>query len=359
MQPTEQSDDIITNDIPYIKQVTIKGLFGKKDIDWTLGAVNVLVGQNGSGKSTILRMIRDALLMDLNIQKNTKLMNEIEISLGDDFHTKFSKVPANADNLKAALEGIKSELPGIHSDEFIEYYVSIIRSGEHPEFVDGLPVFTCNFIDEHDESQTNRLLERINVEYLSTFDMMLLTKQEIDEISGDKYTQLDVELDKQMNRLAHYQLVLSRQVSKEYKSAAKQLDFQTIEDRVLHRVNQFEQALNNLFNPNDKQFKINDDGAIEVSYLGDKLPLTALSSGEKQLILILLKVVNSSDKPTILLLDEPEVSLHLTWQENLIKTIRAINDQCQLIIVTHSPALVMNGWMDCYTELKDITTDTQ
>jgi hypothetical protein len=43
MQTPEQSADVITNDIPHIKQVTIKGLFGKKDIDWTLGDVNVLV----------------------------------------------------------------------------------------------------------------------------------------------------------------------------------------------------------------------------------------------------------------------------------------------------------------------------
>jgi ABC-type molybdenum transport system ATPase subunit/photorepair protein PhrA len=99
-----------------------------------------------------------------------------------------------------------------------------------------------------------------------------------------------------------------------------------------------------MFNPNEKQFKINDNCEIEITYAGDKLELTALSSGEKQLILILLRVVNTSDKPTILSLDEPEISLHLTWQESLIKTIKGINEQCQLIIVTHSPALVMNGW---------------
>ena len=54
------------------------------------------------------------------------------------------------------------------------------------------------------------------------------------------------------------------------------------------------------------------------------------------------------------MLDEPEVSLHLSWQEKLISTIRDIHPQCQLIIVTHSPAMVMKGWMDKMIDIKDI-----
>ena len=78
-----------------------------------------------------------------------------------------------------------------------------------------------------------------------------------------------------------------------------------------------------------------------------------LSSGERQLIYIFLKLVNSSRK-TIFLMDEPEISLHLEWQEKLISEIMKLSPDCQLIIVTHSPAIVMNGWMDSYIDIDDI-----
>lgn len=53
-------------------------------------------------------------------------------------------------------------------------------------------------------------------------------------------------------------------------------------------------------------------------------------------------------------MDEPEISLHLSWQEKLLAQIREINPNSQIIIVTHSPAIVMNGWLDCFVDIQDI-----
>lgn len=53
-------------------------------------------------------------------------------------------------------------------------------------------------------------------------------------------------------------------------------------------------------------------------------------------------------------MDEPEISLHLSWQESLLNHIRSVNDNSQIIIVTHSPAIVMNGWMDSFVDIKKI-----
>ena len=53
-------------------------------------------------------------------------------------------------------------------------------------------------------------------------------------------------------------------------------------------------------------------------------------------------------------MDEPEISLHLEWQEKLISEIMKLSPDCQLIIVTHSPAIVMNGCMDSYIDIDDI-----
>ena len=54
-------------------------------------------------------------------------------------------------------------------------------------------------------------------------------------------------------------------------------------------------------------------------------------------------------------MDEPEVSLHMEWQQTLIEKIRRLNPKVQIILSTHSPAIIMNGWMDKVTEVTDIT----
>lgn len=56
-------------------------------------------------------------------------------------------------------------------------------------------------------------------------------------------------------------------------------------------------------------------------------------------------------------MDEPEVSLHVEWQQQLIDLILSLNPNVQIILTTHSPAVVMNGWMDHVTEVSDITID--
>jgi predicted ATP-dependent endonuclease of OLD family len=71
-----------------------------------------------------------------------------------------------------------------------------------------------------------------------------------------------------------------------------------------------------------------------------KYPWTNLSSGEKQLLIQFLEVLLQEDKSLIFIADEPELSLHLKWQEKLLKTLRSLNKNAQLIVATHSPEIV-------------------
>ena len=57
-----------------------------------------------------------------------------------------------------------------------------------------------------------------------------------------------------------------------------------------------------------------------------------------------------------IVMDEPEVSLHIEWQKRLIDLCRELNPNVQIILTTHSPAVVMNGWVDSVTEVSDITS---
>ncbi len=82
-----------------------------------------------------------------------------------------------------------------------------------------------------------------------------------------------------------------------------------------------------------------------------------LSSGEKQLLLIFATAAARMGRPAILLMDEPEISLHFDWQSTLIADIRRLNPNVQLILSTHSPAIAMNGWMGHVTEISELKVE--
>lgn len=88
---------------------------------------------------------------------------------------------------------------------------------------------------------------------------------------------------------------------------------------------------------------------------GERLLPYQLSSGEKQMLVILLTVLVRDGQHAVLFMDEPEASLHIEWQQKLIGMIRQLNPNLQLILTTHSPAVIMEGWMDAVTEVSEIT----
>lgn len=66
----------------------------------------------------------------------------------------------------------------------------------------------------------------------------------------------------------------------------------------------------------------------------------SLSSGEKQLLIQFMEVLLQEGRSVIFIADEPELSLHVIWQEKLLKALRTLNENAQLIVATHSPDIV-------------------
>ncbi len=101
----------------------------------------------------------------------------------------------------------------------------------------------------------------------------------------------------------------------------------------------FLQVINNMMR--NKQFQISDKNELEpVSHDGRFLSLGRLSSGEKQVLIFLGEALIQEKRAWIYVADEPELSLHVTWQNQLIKNLRMINPNCQIIFATHSPDIV-------------------
>lgn len=88
---------------------------------------------------------------------------------------------------------------------------------------------------------------------------------------------------------------------------------------------------------------------------GELLLPHKLSSGEKQMLIILLTALVQNNEHYVLFMDEPEASLHIEWQQKLVSMIRELNPNVQIILTTHSPAVIMEGWLDAVTEVSDIS----
>ena len=116
----------------------------------------------------------------------------------------------------------------------------------------------------------------------------------------------------------------------------------------------FQDIVDELFSDTGKKM-IRTENEIRFTQIGEVLQPYMLSSGEKQMLAILLTVLVEDNQPYVLFMDEPEVSLHIEWQKRMIDLCLELNPNVQIILTTHSPAVVMNGWVDSVTEVSDIT----
>jgi len=127
--------------------------------------------------------------------------------------------------------------------------------------------------------------------------------------------------------------------------------------RVAQRIERLFALINSLFVETGKRVLINpatNTMAFDMAGTDAIIPLERLSSGEKQLLLILTTVFLQDERPSLLLLDEPEISMHITWQEKLLQVLRELNPNCQLVLTTHSPSIFASGWEDKLVFIRDL-----
>lgn len=96
-----------------------------------------------------------------------------------------------------------------------------------------------------------------------------------------------------------------------------------------------------------KEIKISKENGIEVfKSNNEKLKLNQLSSGEKQEIILFYELIFESGEEVHLLIDEPEISLHIEWQMSFMDDLLKISKKKKLkvTIATHSPQIINNHW---------------
>ena len=77
--------------------------------------------------------------------------------------------------------------------------------------------------------------------------------------------------------------------------------------------------------------------------------MSSFSSGEAQIFVILthLSFNPSAKKANVFIIDEPELSLHVYWQELFVDSVISANNEIQLIMATHSPSIILDRLSSC------------
>lgn len=321
--------------------------------------VTILIGKNGSGKSTILN------LLDKSLSNNKK-----------DNKYKFKKVSIDFDKArKTTIEQRKidiskeiSELEEV-TEETLKTLLERVEKDiiQRMEEKDNKKIIALN---KDETSDKEKLPPKINYLFLSTFDMEMKNKELLQKHynNSEIKTELDILLNELITKFKLYQLSLKEKVEKVQESFDIHLEDyvanDTLKEELLEKNQKisdiyrnrdmFKNKLNTFFSDTGKSIKLDENNSIIFKIKEEEtLSPYQLSSGEKQILIILLNIMLLENKPTIILMDEPEISLHVEWQSIFIQTLLDINPNLQLIITTHSPAIVSKGYRNNMIKLEN------
>lgn len=110
--------------------------------------------------------------------------------------------------------------------------------------------------------------------------------------------------------------------------------------KIYNLIENFVQNINKYFNY--KSFEFDYMEGVQIKADSSDLEIQLLSSGEKQLLLLFCNLLPARDKPSIFIIDEPEISLNVEWQRDLISSLLELTEdsEIQFIFATHSIELL-------------------
>jgi predicted ATPase len=115
-------------------------------------------------------------------------------------------------------------------------------------------------------------------------------------------------------------------------------------------VNRFLNLVNDFLVQTGKQLEVSDNDELSVAlHNGTGGSVFTLSSGERQLVVMLGQLSFNPQllRSGVFVVDEPELSLHVSWQRKFVSAIRRANPAVQLILATHSPEIILGMEENC------------
>lgn len=113
---------------------------------------------------------------------------------------------------------------------------------------------------------------------------------------------------------------------------------------LIRKILLLQEIINSLFL--DKTFNINYQNGFEIIRRGKIIDIDKLSSGEQHQIILYYDLIFNTEPGTLVLIDEPEISIHIEWQRAFLKNLQKISKEinCDFIVTTHSPDIVNDKW---------------
>jgi energy-coupling factor transporter ATP-binding protein EcfA2 len=127
-------------------------------------------------------------------------------------------------------------------------------------------------------------------------------------------------------------------------------------EKIYELKNLFEKLLSSFCN--NKTFSLFDSfhfyTSNGISANNKAISVNRCSSGEKQLLILFSEVLLQDKNNSIFIADEPELSLHIDWQRQIVEAITKLNPNVQLIFATHAPEIVAK-WSSKVINMSSIT----
>ncbi len=237
------------------------------------------------------------------------------------------------------------------------------------------------FEDSEEQKQIEKVIEissSLSNKIQDVIDLYLRSSNKIDArlietiydlnpdqtLSESEYEDKANELFTKINRLQKYGLLDS--IPKRYPYNIEHKDAATafinaleeklqVYDSMLEKIELFDSLLTQLKFINKHIVYTKTKGLQILNQSGLELSLKQLSTGEQNEIIMLYRMIFEINEDSIMLLDEPENSLHIAWQNDYLTQIEQIAKikKMQVIVATHSPHIIAGRWTDCYDLTKE------
>jgi ABC-type transport system involved in cytochrome c biogenesis ATPase subunit len=380
-----------------VKRIEVKGLFGLYDhtIDMKLqDRVTILHGPNGIGKTALLRMVKAALEADPRVLAEKPFERfRIECSTGSVLeatpawgtrsdHTwpsplvRFELVEKGKS--KSVHVWSSSESPHRKGHDF-QSLGKFVEMDYRPEWLvqmggfipvrlvdtHRLGVLSTATVDRIAADLAKRVSEALRSyanqvqEQGRTFPQRLLRARveqvPIEELRS-RLKRVEAELDR-LNRLGLLETNPGGQTTSLSEAEISSADPAKLSFVVPYLIDQeaalrgfrgfaekielFERVIGSKFR--DKEVRVvQKEGLVVRNRLGASIPLSSLSSGEQHEIVLSYALLFESPEGTLVLMDEPEISMHLLWQKQFVAEVVDIAALVKLdvVIATHSPYIV-------------------
>lgn len=109
-------------------------------------------------------------------------------------------------------------------------------------------------------------------------------------------------------------------------------------------INQYLKIVNDFLKDSNKELTFDGKGNLLVKVKRhEPVQITSLSSGESQIVIMITHLAFNPEaqRANVFMVDEPELSLHLAWQELFVDSITKANPKLQIILATHAPSIIL------------------